>query len=215
MEPSPRDRGRAYRKARRHSRLVRWLRIGTLAGIAAVLLSVAAANYLPVGGFRLPGDLGSLVIKGTKITMQQPRLSGFTNDARAYEFTAKTAAQDINKPDFLELQQISAKLAMEDASTVNLTANRGSYDMKTEMLTLNDNIVVVSSTGYEGYLSEAVVDTRKGDVVSEKPVGVKLLNGFLNGKHLEIAEHGDVLRFTGGVSMTLQPGKDTSKAGSP
>ena len=41
--------------------------------------AVIAANYMPtVGGIRLPADLGKLVIKGTKVTMQQPRLNGFT-----------------------------------------------------------------------------------------------------------------------------------------
>ena len=75
------------------------------------------------------------------------------------------------------------------------------------MLTLNDNIVLVSSTGYEGRLSEAVIDMKKGNVVSEKPVWVKLLNGFLNAKRLEVVDNGAVLRFDGGVAMTLQPAR--------
>ena len=152
------------------------------------------------------------MIKGTKITMQQPRLTGFTTDSRAYEFTANAAAQDITKPDFVELQQIRAKMEMADKSTVDMSADTGVYDMKTEMLTLNNNIHLVSSTGYEGRLSEAVVDMRKGNVVSEKPVWVKLLDGFLNAKRLEIVNNGEVIRF-GGVTMTLQPGKEAAKVG--
>ena len=46
------------------------------------------------------------------------------------------------------------------------------------MLTLNDNVHLVSSTGYEVRLSEAVIDVHKGNVVSEKPVWVKLTNGI-------------------------------------
>jgi lipopolysaccharide export system protein LptC len=194
---------------------VRWLRLGVPAGIAAVLLAVVAANYMPqVGSFRLPGELGKLVIRGTKITMQQPKLTGFTADSRSYEFTANTAAQDITKPDLVELQQLHAKMQMEDKSTVEMTASTGTYDMKSEKLFLNDHIVLVSSSGYEGRLSEAVVDMKEGTVVSEKPVEVKMLNGFLNSKRLEIAEKGTVLRFDAGVSMTLYPGKD-SKTGQP
>ena len=45
--------------------------------------------------------------------------------------------------------------------------------MKTEMLTLTDEINVVSSNGYEARLSEAAVDVRKGSIISEKPVWVK------------------------------------------
>ena len=73
-----------YRAALRHSRYVHWLRIGVPAIIAAALVAVGAVNYMPtVGGFRLPGEIGDLLIKGTKITMQQPRLAGFTVDFTA------------------------------------------------------------------------------------------------------------------------------------
>lgn len=198
--------------ALRHSRLVRVLRIGVPAALAGALLLTVGANYMPtVGGLRLPGELGSLVIKGTKVTMQQPRLSGFTADSRPYEFTANNAEQDITKPDVMELHQIAAKIEMEDKSLVNLTANGGTYDMKTEMLTLVDNVHIVSSTGYEARLSEATIDVHKGSVVSERPVWVKLTNGVINGKKLEIRDSGDVIRFYNGVTMIVRPEQDSDQ----
>lgn len=201
---------RNYRSALRHSRHVRWLRICVLAGIAAVLLCVLAINYMPpIGGLRLPGELGKLVIHGTKITMQQPRLAGYTVDSRAYEFYADAAGQDITKPNLVELNKLHAKMEMQDNSTVEMSAVSGIYDAKTEMLTLSEDIELFSSTGYEGRLSEAVIDVRKGNVVSDKPVWVKMLDGFLNAKRLDIVERGAVIRFTG-VAMTLQPGKRAS-----
>lgn len=207
---------RAYRAALRHSRYVRLLRIGVPIGIAAVLLTVVLINYLPpIGGFRLPGELGKLVINGTVITMQQPRLTGFTIDSRAYEFSADAAAQDITRPNLVELQQLHAKMEMQDKSTVDMSATSGTYDVKTEILTLNDNIQLNSSTGYEGRLSQAVIDVRKGNVVSDKPVWVKLLNGFLNAKRLEVVENGAVVRFDGGVAMTLLPDKNSARASEP
>jgi len=210
---SPRSTERTYRAALRHSRYVRWLRLGVPAGIAVALLAVIVANYLPsLDGIRLPGELGKLVIKGTKITMQQPKISGYTGDGRPYSFAANTAAQDINKPDLLELNQIHARMDMVDKSTVELTAPRGSYDLKGEILTLNDDIVVVSSTGYAARLLEAVVDTRSGNVVSEKPVHLKLLNGFLDAKRMDVVDNGEVIRFSNGVSMTLNPEKSADKA---
>jgi lipopolysaccharide export system protein LptC len=204
---------RAYRSALRHSRYVRWLRVIVLAGIAVVLVGVVAENYLPsVGEIRLPGELGKLVIKGTKITMQQPKLTGYTADSRPYEFTAITAAQDITRPDMVELQQLHARLQMEDKSTVEMTAPTGTYDMKAEKLVLDDDIALASSTGYAARLAEAVVDMRSGNVVSNKPVWVKLLNGNLTAKRLEITENGNVIHFDGGVSMTLHPDQDSDKA---
>src|SRR5271170_6420331 len=96
-------------------------------------------------------------------------------------------------------------MEMADKSTVELSAASGVYNVKTEILTLNDNINLVSSTGYEGRLSEAAIDVRKGNVVSDRPVWVKMLDGFLNAKRLDIVENGSVVRFTD-VTMTLQAG---------
>jgi len=190
---------------------VRWLRITVPVGIAALLLAVVVINYLPpIGGFRLPGGLGKLVIHGTTITMEEPRLTGFTLDSRAYEFSAEAAAQDITKPNLVELNRLHAKMEMQDKSSVEMTAAAGSYDVKAEMLTLTGDIHLFSTTGYEGRMSEAVIDVRKGNVISDKPVWVKMLNGVLSAKRLDIGDNGSVVRFSG-VAMTLQPGNEAAK----
>ena len=206
---------RLYRRALRHSRWVRLLRACLLLGIPAVLAAVWVQNYLPsIEGLRLPAEIGSMVIKGTKITMQQPRLTGFTADSRSYEFTANTAAQDVTKPDLVELQQVRAKVEMADKSLVHMSADTGLYNTKTDMLNLESNIHLVSSTGYEARLSQAVVDMGKGTVVSDQPVWVKLLDGELNAKGLVIADQGEVLRFTD-VTMILQSGDQDTAARQP
>ncbi|MDE2373637.1 MAG: LPS export ABC transporter periplasmic protein LptC [Hyphomicrobiales bacterium] len=190
----------------RHSRYVRWLRIGVPLAIAAALLAMVAANYVPtVGGIRLPHDLGKLVIKGSKVTMQQPKLSGFTVDSRPYEFSAQSADQDITKPDFMELHQIQASMEMEDKSMVHVTSNGGNYNMKSETLILRDNVHLFSSTGNELRLSEAAIDVHKGTVRSDKPVWVKLTNGVINAKRLDVLDSGAIIRFGGGVTMTVHP----------
>lgn len=206
---------RLYRRALRHSRQVRLLRSCLLGAIVVVLVGLVVDDYLPsVGPLRLPGEVGGVVIQGTKVIMQKPRLTGYTSDGRAYQFNAEAAAQDINKPDLVQLEQIRSKMAMADKSTVDMWADAGVYDMKADMLTLNNNIRLVSSTGYQARLSQAVVDMRKGNVVSDSPVWVKLLDGWLDAKRLEITDNGDVLRFSD-VTMTLQDVKQDAKVDEP
>jgi len=206
------DADRRYRAAMRHSRHVQWLRLGVPAVLAAALVVVVGANYMPtVGGLRLPGELGKMVIKGTRVTMQQPHLTGYTVDSRPYEFTASSAEQDITKPDQMELHQIQAKMVMEDKSTVNVTSASGLYDMKTEILNLNESIHLISSTGYEARLTDAAIDVHKGVLVSEKPVWVKLTGAVINAKRLEVRDSGEVIRFGGGVTMVVQPDQITAQ----
>lgn len=165
-----------------------------------------------IGALRLPAELGNLVIKGTKVTMQQPRISGYTADSRPYQFTAKSAEQDITKPDVMELHQIEANVKMQDDSTVNVVSNSGTYNVKSEMLTLNDTVHLVSTSGFEARLQRAVIDVHKGNVVSEQPVWIKLTNGEISAKRMEVTESGAVIRFSGGVATTIIPDHDSSQA---
>jgi len=199
------DSERAFRAARRHSRLVRMLRISIPAVVVlgtTVIVLITYFNPLRMLG-QLPIDVGSLVVSGSKITMEHPRLSGFTHDARAYELSADAAKQDLTKPDLIELRNLRATVEMQDKATIEMLATTGTYDSKGEMLKLDENIMLSSSTGYSGHLSEAMIDMRKGYVVSKHPVELQLLQGTLNANRLEIIDSGDLVRFDGGVNMTL------------
>jgi len=199
------DSERAFRAARRHSRLVRMLRISIPAVVVlgtTVIVLITYFNPLRMLG-QLPIDVGSLIVSGSKITMEHPRLSGFTHDARAYELSADAAKQDLTKPDLIELHNLRATVEMQDKATIEMLATTGTYDSKGEMLKLDQNIMLNSSTGYSGHLSEAMIDMRKGYVVSKHPVELQLLQGTLNANRLEIIDSGDLVRFDGGVNMTL------------
>jgi lipopolysaccharide export system protein LptC len=84
-----------------------------------------------------------------------------------------------------------------------LTADGGLYDGKAEVLTLRQNIVLKSTTGFEVHLSEAVVDVHTSNVVSEKPVRVIMQQGIINANRMEVVDSGDSIRFGGGVTMTM------------
>lgn len=199
------DNARAFRAARRHSRVVRILRVAVPLAVVLGFGGIFLITYLnPLRMLaKLPVDAGNLVVSGTKITMEKPHLSGFTHDERAYELSADAAKQDLTKPDLIELRNIHAKVQMQDKSSMEMSAATGVYNSKSETLKLDQNIVLSSTTGYSGQLSEALVDIRKGHVVSEQPVAVRMLKGTLNAKRLEIIDSGDLVRFDGGVTMTL------------
>lgn len=213
------DSERAFRNAVRHSRSVRFMRRAVPAGIVIGVATLSLLAWFNPTRLlaKLPKEVsGNLVISGTKITMEAPRVAGFTTDSRAYELSANAAAQDFTRPDVLELEGINAKVEMQDRSIMVLSAKNGLYDTKSELLTLGQEIKLTSSSGFEGQLSEAVVDVRKGKIASERPVAVKMLNGTLNANRIEVTEAGDVIRFGGGVSMNLTfDGQSGGKAGAP
>jgi lipopolysaccharide export system protein LptC len=201
------DNARVFRSAMRHSRMIRLLRVAIpLAVVIAVAATVLAATVLdPLRALaKLPVDIGSLVVSGTKITTQGPRYAGYTQDKRPYVVTARTAAQDVTKPGIIELVDLHATLTMKDAGQVEVTARTGLFETKADLLTLRDDVLVTSAT-YQARLIEAVINVRTNHVVSEQPVEITMKQGTVNANRLEVLDSGEVIRFERGVVMVLTP----------
>jgi lipopolysaccharide export system protein LptC len=169
-----------FAHAARHSRRVRFLRKaipGVICIALAGILLISVFNPFRLLG-KLPIDIGGVAISGTTITMESPHMAGFTADKRPYEMWARNAKQQINDPSNIDLDFLKARVEMEDKSIVDIDARRGQFNNKTQLLHLQENIFLKSSTGYEARLTDALVDMDKGTVHSEQPVAVKLLNGI-------------------------------------
>ena len=210
------DVDRAVRKAGRHSIAVRVVRVLLPVAMIGGVLSVVLVTYFkPMQMFeKLPSVSGKVGVQGSKITMELPRIAGFTRDSRSYELNAETAVQDITKPDQLELKNLRAEIEMADSDILVVTAKTGTYHTKADKVLLREHVVFTTAQGLNAKMSEAVVDMKKGNVVSEQPVEVKLPNGNLTANGLEIVDSGDVVRFTKGIVLHLdadQPATETKQ----
>jgi lipopolysaccharide export system protein LptC len=194
-----------FRAAARHSRWVRLLRRAIPVSIAAVMgLLIFEAYFNP---FRVLANIrvdpGKIIISGTRIKMGSPRYAGYTSDNRPYEVTAQAASQDITKPDLIDLEEIWAKMEMQDKSTMVMTAKTGHYNSKIDRLVLSNEIRLNTSNGNAARLHDATIEIKKGSVVSESPVELEFLRGTLNANRLQIDDQGALMQFGGGVTMTL------------
>lgn len=145
----------------------------------------------------------AMVISGTRVTMDLPKLAGYTRDGRHYELVATSATQDLKKPALIELKDIRAKVEMRNGNSVDVRASAGLYDTKAETVAMQEDVYVISSSGTEVRLKEAMIDMRKGHVLSQQPVEVMLTNGRINAQGLEVSESGAVMNFTGGVAVEM------------
>ncbi len=191
-------------RARRHSRVVRLLRFGIPGGLAAavaVYMSIAWLNPFTV----LPGlDISGIVMSRSQVSIERPRMAGYTRDGRAYELTAASATQDLRQPQFITLQGIRGKVEMQDGEVVRIAADQGRYDTKSEIVVLQTNVVVVTTEGTEIRMGSAEVDARSGRLISERDVEIRTSGGKLNARQMEVKDGGAILTFRGGVIMDLQ-----------
>jgi lipopolysaccharide export system protein LptC len=200
------ERARSFRRARRHSFAVRALRTVIPAAVVIVVLGYAVITYFnPFGALSGIPSIGKMAISGTQVTMDLPKLAGYTRDGRQYELLATAAMQDLRKPALIELKDIRAKMEMRSGETINIKAKNGLYDTKAETVVMRDDVFIVTTNGTEVRLREASIDMRKGHVVSEQPVEILLANGRVDAKRLEVFENGAVLQFSGGVSVEMKP----------
>jgi lipopolysaccharide export system protein LptC len=209
------DSERAFRSARSHSRYVRIMRLAV--PLATIVILGAFLLWTWLNPLRLllkvPDIGGDLVVSGTKITMQQPRITGFTRDARPYEFTASAAAQDLTRPDVVEMHNLQGKYQLRDNTRTELRADIGTYNSKKETLDLGQNTVVTSSAGYKLLLNSASIDVRGAKMVSEDPVQVEMRQGKLEAKRMEVSDSGNVLSFDHVRMIIISPPVPDESAG--
>lgn len=195
-----------YGQAVRHSSRVRFLR-RVLPVLALVILTLAGVIAW-LDPFRIvrdfPLDVMKLSIRDNKLVMDAPKLSGFTKDGRGYHVTATNAAQDLSKTNIVELEGIKANFALTNDGSTELTATKGEYDSKTDVVRLTEGITIRSSAGYDGRLTDALIEVKRGNVKTENPVDINFNNGSIRADRMEIYDNGARAIFEGGVKMIMK-----------
>jgi lipopolysaccharide export system protein LptC len=151
-----------------------------------------------------PLDVMKLSIRDNKLVMDAPKLSGFTKDGRGYNITATAAAQDLQKTNIVELEGIKALFALTNNGMTELTAVKGLYDAKGDVVRLTEGITIRSTAGYEGKLEDAYIEVKRGHVVTENPVDIIFNNGSIRSNRMEVYDNGARAVFEGGVKMIMR-----------
>ncbi len=195
-----------YGQAVRHSSRVRFLR--RVLPVLALVILVLAALVAWLDPFRIvrdfPIDLMKLSIRDNKLVMDAPKLSGFTKDGRGYNITATAAAQDLTKTNIVELEGIKANFALTNNGMTELTAVKGLYDAKGDTVRLTDGITIRSTAGYDGKLQDAMIEVKRGYVVTDSPVDINFNNGSIRANRMEVFDNGARAVFEGGVKMIMK-----------
>lgn len=213
MTPAAASRG-SFKAAHRHSARVRLFRRVAIGGsVLAVALISAAVLLNPLRS--LPGTLSvsRVEVDGTKITVNSPNISGLQKDGHPFEIKARSGIQDITAPNIIELLGIDSKIGTADASTTWVSAARGVYDSLNDKMSLEGDIRIKNSTGYDIRLKTVRIDFKTGGLVSEGPVKVNLDGGTIAAKQLEVTDNGHKVSFGGEVSSIIDAGAEEAKPG--
>jgi lipopolysaccharide export system protein LptC len=200
----PPERVAAFRAAQRHSRRVRFLRRAI--PISCVLTLTLLTAWTFIDPFRkLPQGLtiGPVSLSGTKVTMEQPKLSGFKKDGKRYQVVADAMTQDIRKPNVFELHRIEAQLEAEAERFSSMKATSGQFDSTSELLLLREGVTVRTDTGHVILTDMADVEFKTGNIIARQPVKVESVSGTVEADSAEVKENGKYVVFEGRVRTVI------------
>lgn len=195
-----------FSRARRHSARVRWIKRVLPISIAvalALMIAVPLVGRLAMK-MELPFELGTLSLSGTRLTMEAPKLTGFTDDNRAYNISAGAATQDVTRPDIIGLTDVSARLELANKGWATVKSHTGTLDTKTQFITLSDGVDLATNGGYAGKMQDADVDVKAGSVTTAHPVVLTYMDGRLVSDRMKITDRGSRAFFEGNVQLDFR-----------
>ena len=205
------ERTRAFALARRHSRLVRFLRV--MLPLAATAIMVAYALTLAVRWQLSVGRLkvGSVTLTADDLTMKDPSYFGVTKDGGRYQVNAQRAVVSLNQNAPIKLIDVGGDLLQANNVTTRLKAKHGLLDNAKGELELFDNIEIDASNGLVARLSRAMVYSKEGKVVSKHPVTANTPTGSVRASAMTMNNKTRIVQFRGAVGGA--PGAVGSRAG--
>lgn len=197
---------RAFKRARRHSGIVRLLRIALPLGgvfIIATLFGAYLWSQSGIGGI----DAASVSMEGGRMVMRNPHLTGTDERERPYSLKAREAIQDPAKPSAVELIDIDATVPVQDGISARILAGNGQYDANAKTLKLTNSVDVTADDGSTITLQDADIDMGAGTMHTANPVSMRTEQAEISAQRLAVEDNGQRIVFEERVRMTIYPEK--------
>jgi len=190
----------AGRRVVRHSNFVSAMKVAL--PLTAVALFAIVLFYSGIFADRDGLDISFREISGfnSDLRMVSPRITGLDKSGEPYLVTADTATQDKKEPSHVMLDNVEADLKLKgDDSWISLKSASGKLNTDAQHLTLQQNIDVYMSSGYEFHGREGTVDFKKGTFTSDTPVEGHGPAGTIRADSMSADNDGQKLIFKGRV----------------
>ena len=195
--------GADFSRAKRHSILVKLLKVVLPISAATLVIFFAASSilsYVPISDV----SVEKVGLNDGKLVMNKPKLSGFDKKNRPYDVKAATAIQDLKKPGLIELKTIDANLPLDATSFARVNAENGTYDSTNEKMVLRNNVTIKGARGMNISMQEALIDMKSGSMVSDKPVIVESGETDISANTLRVEDNGKRIIFKDNVKMIIK-----------
>lgn len=141
----------------RYDQFVKVMRVALPGASVALLLAIVV--WPMVSGQEMSFVLSKdrVEVSPERLRMEAPRYRGTDSQGRPFEISASRAVQQTSATPVVELTDVAARMEMA-TDTVQVEAERGSYDLEQEQLKVSGPLVMTTGRGYRITTRDAIVD---------------------------------------------------------
>ncbi|MCP4936994.1 MAG: LPS export ABC transporter periplasmic protein LptC [bacterium] len=208
---SKEDQQKAFGKAKRHTYAAKALKFL----LPLLSLGILSLYFVPNGSnpvsLDLPVSIEGIDLSSEGLKMINPRYSGGNDKLGRYKIEAEYALQQITKTHLLALHKISGFLEQPNKKWIKMIANKGSYNTKSEKMTLQGNILITSNQGMGVKMKSADIDMKTQTITTAQPVHMILNENTIDAAAMTLSSAQKSVLFSGGVKVSLQKNKPLTK----
>lgn len=198
------DRSASRKAAVQHSRNVRILKFLLPVSTLLVISGYAYSVVNVTGWGKALDTLEVPQIVADNLAMENPHYEGFNNDGGRYWVTAKKAIQDIKSMSLIKLQDITGELIDANKQRTRLTATRGTFNNKENIVELFDTIDIAGENGLKAKLTRATIKTKENLITSDQPVEVAMPAGVVTADQMTVRQKSKEYTFVQNVRTNLK-----------
>lgn len=137
--------------------------------------------------------------------VRNARFTGVDSENRPFSVTADAVVQEADGDDAVKLTQPKADVTLAKNSWVAVSAPKGIFLRKQEVLNLVGGVDLFHDAGYEFQTEEARIDFRHAAATGDTPVRGHGPFGTVNAEGFRILDSGDRIVFRGKSSLVIFP----------
>jgi lipopolysaccharide export system protein LptA len=205
VEVTDAERQIAFKKAGRHTALVRSLRVllpltalGAVGVYAAILGGgVIAASH----GIRFERQ----EITQNDLKMINPNYRGQTKDGGQFEVRAREATVDLAMTGPIRVDAVEADLIDAKGVTTKVTGVRGIVDRAKSTVDLFDGVTLDATNGMSARMQTAHVNNKENRIIGKTGVVTTFPSGTVRSDHMDFLTKARKGNYTGNVIVDLKP----------
>ena len=133
-----------------------------------------------------------------------PRFIGSDSKNRPYTLVAKEAKKIKTNLNIYELSHPEGNLINKNGQYINVKSLEGIYNQESEVLSLNDNVILENQDGYVFKTESALIDLNREHIFGDRDISGSGPKGFIKSQGFEINEQGKQIFFLGRSTLFLK-----------